>query len=107
MGVGLLLVRDGVRLGSRLFGGGQQQGRRPGTVAVPLAVGLATALELWQAEAEGRIARWKRLRDRLEAGLTRRAAGRVGSSATARSTSGSGCRRRSTSASPASTATPS
>jgi cysteine desulfurase len=37
-GIGLLLVKSGVRLGSRLFGGGQQQGRRPGTVAVPLAV---------------------------------------------------------------------
>ncbi len=66
VGVGLLLVRAGVRLGSRLFGGGQQQGRRPGTIAVPLAVGLARALELWQADASARIERWTRLRDRLE-----------------------------------------
>ena len=36
------------RLGSQLFGGGQQQGRRPGTIAVPLAVGLAAALQKWQ-----------------------------------------------------------
>lgn len=70
VGAGLLLVRSGIRLGSRLFGGGQQQGRRPGTVAVPLAVGLATALERWQASAEQRRARWTALRDRLEAGLT-------------------------------------
>ncbi len=69
VGAGLLLVRAGVKLGSRLFGGGQQQGRRPGTVAVPLAVGLARALELWQAEADARIERWTRLRDRLERGL--------------------------------------
>ncbi len=69
VGAGLLLVRTGVRLGSRLFGGGQQQGRRPGTVAVPNAVGLARALELWKAEADGRAERWSRLRDRLEAGL--------------------------------------
>ena len=69
VGVGLLLVRAGVKLGSRLFGGGQQQGRRPGTVAVPTAVGLARALELWQAEAEARADRWSRLRDRLESGL--------------------------------------
>ncbi len=69
MGAGLLLVRAGVRLGSRLFGGGQQQGRRPGTIAVPLAVGLARALELWHAEASARIERWTRLRDRLEARL--------------------------------------
>jgi cysteine desulfurase len=69
VGVGLLLVRSGVKLGSRLFGGGQQQGRRPGTAAVPLAVGLARALEIWHAEAEARAARWVRLRDRLEMGL--------------------------------------
>ena len=68
-GVGLLLVRRGVRLGSRLFGGGQQQGRRPGTVAVPLAVGLARALELWRDEADARAARWATLRDRLFEGL--------------------------------------
>jgi cysteine desulfurase len=69
VGTGLLLVRGGVRLGSRLFGGGQQQGRRPGTVAVPLAVGLAAALRKWHDESAARIARWAALRDRLEAGL--------------------------------------
>jgi cysteine desulfurase len=69
VGTGLLLVRSGVRLGSRLFGGGQQQGRRPGTVAVPLAVGLAAALKAWHDQAPARAARWTALRDRLEAGL--------------------------------------
>ncbi len=69
VGVGILLVRNGVKLGSRLFGGGQQQGRRAGTIAVPLAVGLAKALELWQSEYEARISRWTTLRDRLEQGL--------------------------------------
>src|SRR5262249_9069682 len=69
VGIGLLLVRSGVRLGSRLFGGGQQQGRRPGTVAVPLAVGLAAALKTWHDQAEARISRWTKLRDRLEAGI--------------------------------------
>jgi cysteine desulfurase len=69
VGAGLLLVRDGTRLRPGLFGGGQQQGRRPGTVAVPLAVGLAAALERWQAEADARAARWSALRDHFEAGL--------------------------------------
>ena len=69
VGAGLLLVRDGVRLHPGLFGGGQQQGRRPGTVAVPLAVGLASALERWQAEADARAGRWAALRDHFEAGL--------------------------------------
>ncbi len=69
VGVGVLLVRSGVRLGSRLFGGGQQQGRRPGTVAVALAVGFAAALRKWHDESAGREARWTALRDRLETGL--------------------------------------
>jgi cysteine desulfurase len=68
-GVGLLLVRQGVKLRPLFFGGGQQQGRRPGTAAVALAVGLAAALERWHREADARIARWTALRDRLEAGL--------------------------------------
>ena len=69
VGVGVLLVKTGVRLGSRLFGGGQQQGRRAGTVAVALAVGFAKALELWESEAQERAERWKRFRDRLESVL--------------------------------------
>ena len=69
VGVGLLLVRRGMKLGSRLFGGGQQQGRRAGTIAVPLAVGLAAALEAWHRESSERAARWARLHDRFESGL--------------------------------------
>jgi len=69
LGVGILLVRKGFRLRSWLVGGGRQKGRRPGTMAVPLAVGLAVALERWHAEAATRIARWLVLRDRLETGL--------------------------------------
>jgi cysteine desulfurase len=72
VGIGLLLVRRGVKLGSRLFGGGQQQGRRPGTVPVPLVVGLATALQKWYDERADRLARWSKLRDCLEAGLIAR-----------------------------------
>ncbi len=68
-GVGLLLVRKGIKLEPRSFGGGQQGGRRPGTPAVALSVGMAKALERWRGEAEGRVARWSSLRDRLEAGL--------------------------------------
>jgi cysteine desulfurase len=69
MGIGLLLTRKGIRLSSQLLGGGQQQGRRPGTIAVPLVVGLATALQKWHDQAVTRAARWGALRDRLESGL--------------------------------------
>ena len=68
-GIGLLLVRKGVKLIPRTFGGGQQGGRRPGTPSVALAVGLAKALELYQDEANHRLERWSRLVDRLESGL--------------------------------------
>lgn len=45
-GIGLLLVRRGQKLRPQLFGGHQQQGRRPGTEPVALAIGFAAALEL-------------------------------------------------------------
>jgi cysteine desulfurase len=72
VGAGLLLVRRGMRLKSWLLGGSQQQGRRPGTVAVPLAVGLALALKQWHDHAEEYITQWTKLRDRLEGGLISR-----------------------------------
>lgn len=61
-GVGALLVRRGARLQARSWGGHQQQGRRPGTEAVALAVGLTAALELAQREGSARLERVYRLR---------------------------------------------
>jgi cysteine desulfurase len=69
VGVGVLLVRKGTPLTPHLLGGGQQGARRPGTVPVALAVGLAAALEKWQGDADARLVRWRSLRDRLETGL--------------------------------------
>jgi cysteine desulfurase len=69
VGVGMLIVRSGMKLGSQLFSGGQQQGRRPGTIAVPLVVGLAVALEKWHDESEARAKRWTAQRNRLQTGL--------------------------------------
>jgi cysteine desulfurase len=64
-GVGALLVRRDARLAPQMFGGHQQQGKRPGTEAVPLAVGLATALELACAEHDQRRQKVHRLRLRF------------------------------------------
>jgi cysteine desulfurase len=44
-GVGVLLLRKGDSLKPQQFGGHQQQGRRPGTEPVALAVGMVAALE--------------------------------------------------------------
>jgi cysteine desulfurase len=64
-GVGALLARRKTKLRPRFMGGHQQQGRRPGTEPVALAVGLATALELWQREQGERTARVRSLRRQL------------------------------------------
>jgi cysteine desulfurase len=61
-GAGALLVRRHTRLQPRTWGGHQQHGRRPGTEPVALAVGLATALELWDRDADARTAQVLRLR---------------------------------------------
>ncbi|HLJ95825.1 MAG TPA: cysteine desulfurase family protein [Gemmataceae bacterium] len=53
-GIGALLVHRDAPLTPQLFGGHQQQGRRPGTEVVALAVGLARALELAQQEHRAR-----------------------------------------------------
>ena len=71
-GVGALLVRRGTRLAPTLFGGHQEEGRRPGTEPVPLIAGMALALELSLRDHATRIARLTRLRDLLEAGLRER-----------------------------------
>jgi cysteine desulfurase len=70
-GIGALLVRRRVRLRPLLYGGHQQQGRRPGTEPVALAVGLAMALDLAHHEARARREHVLRLRggflERLQA----------------------------------------
>jgi cysteine desulfurase len=64
-GVGALLLRRGTKLRPLLLGGHQQQGRRPGTEAVALAVGLAAALELAVNDLERRRAAVLELRRRF------------------------------------------
>jgi cysteine desulfurase len=64
-GIGALLVRRHTRLQPQLWGGHQQQGRRPGTEAVALAVGLATALEIAVREMDARRRHVLELRERF------------------------------------------
>jgi cysteine desulfurase len=64
-GVGALLLRRGVHLRPHAWGGHQQQGRRPGTEPVALAVGLARALEVAAREMDQRRAVVCLLRERF------------------------------------------
>ncbi|MGH7501889.1 MAG: cysteine desulfurase family protein [Longimicrobiales bacterium] len=76
-GAGVLYVRDGVDLVPLAFGGGQEQGLRPGTENVALAVGFATAAEHAAREQAEQCTRLARLRDRIEAALCGRVPGLV------------------------------
>ena len=71
-GVGLLYVRRGASLVPAITGGEHEQGRRPGTVNVAGAVGLATALQLAEEERAAETVRLRGLRDRLIEGILTR-----------------------------------
>lgn len=68
-GTGVLYVRRGVPLLELISGGGQERQRRSGTENVGGAVGLASALQLAQAERARYTAETSRLRDRLLSGI--------------------------------------
>ena len=75
LGIGALIARHDVAVAPMLFGGHQQEGLRPGTESVALAIGMQTALELWQKEQDEHGRRLTALRDRFESELI---AGRPG-----------------------------
>lgn len=67
-GVGALWIRSGrprVRIEPLLFGGGHENGLRPGTLPVPLIVGFGRAAEIAVAERESEAARLLELRERM------------------------------------------
>ncbi|MEM1304347.1 MAG: cysteine desulfurase family protein, partial [Planctomycetota bacterium] len=71
-GIGALYVRGRspvVRLEPQITGGGQQRGRRSGTLNVPGIVGFAAAIDLCDRGMEAEAARLAELRNRLWSGL--------------------------------------
>ena len=64
-GISALFVKRGVKLTPQMYGGDHEHGRRPGTEAVALAIGFATALEEAQKMREKEAKRVKKLRDAL------------------------------------------
>ena len=71
-GVGALYVRNGVRLGKVITGGGQERKLRPGTTNTPLIVGMAKALEKAYVEREEENKRVGALRDYFEEEILKR-----------------------------------
>ena len=74
-GIGALYVRrrdPQVRLLPLLDGGGHERGMRSGTLAVPLIIGLGTAVELAVSERPIESQRLLSLRERLHAGIMER-----------------------------------
>ena len=68
-GIGALLLRGDVPLEPLHWGGFHQEGLRPGTECVALAVGMHVALASFQREQAARCERIARLRDRFEAAI--------------------------------------
>jgi cysteine desulfurase len=70
-GVGALYVRAGVRVRPLMYGGGQEGGLRPGTLPVPLCVGLGEACAIAMREWESDAARLRTLSSAMLAMLRR------------------------------------
>lgn len=64
-GVGIMYIRNSVRIGSFIHGGAQERGRRAGTHNTPGIVGFAKATELADAKLESRKVYEEELRDYL------------------------------------------
>ena len=68
-GIGALVLRKDLAIQPLQFGGRQEQGLRPGTLPVPLIIGLARAAELAVEHQQTTAPQLQRLRDRLWLGL--------------------------------------
>lgn len=64
-GVGIMYLRDGVKIGSFIHGGSQERGKRAGTHNTPGIVGFAKATEIASKTMEQKAVYEKELRDYL------------------------------------------
>jgi cysteine desulfurase len=69
-GVGVLFIRQGTRIQAFHHGGGQEAGRRAGTLNVPGIVGMGAAAALAQANLKDQMLRERELLERLWHGLS-------------------------------------
>ncbi|RUA10063.1 MAG: cysteine desulfurase NifS [Fusobacteria bacterium] len=71
-GIAGLYIRNGVRIGKVITGGGQERKIRPGTSNLPGIVGMATALKLATTNMEENIKKETELRDFFESEMVKR-----------------------------------
>lgn len=68
-GVGVLYIRNGVKIENLIHGGGQERGKRAATENVAGMAGLAKALELANTDLDKKTEKMRKMRDRLIAGI--------------------------------------
>lgn len=68
-GVGMLYIRNGVKIDNLIHGGGQERGKRAATENLAGIAGLAKALEIAVADLDKNMSELSRLRDRLINGI--------------------------------------
>lgn len=71
-GVGVLYIRNGVKIENLIHGGGQERGKRAATENIAGMAGLAKALELANENLEEKIAKMSKMRDLLIKGIKER-----------------------------------
>lgn len=68
-GMGVLYIRNGIRIDNLIHGGGQERGKRAATENVAGMAGLAKALEMANTDLDEKVDKMRRLRDKLIAGI--------------------------------------
>lgn len=68
-GVGVLYIRNGVKIDNLVHGGGQERGKRAATENIAGIAGLSKALEIAVNDLDKNIVHMKKMRDRLIEGI--------------------------------------
>ena len=68
-GIGFLYIRKGINIPNLIYGGGQENGKRPGTENVPAIMGLSRAVEIATADIPSKVEKVTVLRNKLIDGI--------------------------------------